>query len=195
MPSEQKAGKEEIRSFIAIDISEDVRRALDSFIGELKPEGSNVRWVRIEGIHLTLKFLGNIPHSMTGEIEQAMSRAAKGTGTFEVQVKGAGAFPNLKKPRVYWVGIDEPSGKLADLAKRIEDELKALGFETENRAFKPHLTLGRVKFGGKAGRLAEIVGGARDRSFGSFEAKELVLFKSDLKPGGAVYSKLAINAL
>lgn len=190
MPGKADSPREEIRSFIAIEISDDVRRALDNFIRELKSGGNNVKWVRVEGIHLTLKFLGNIPGSMISEIKDAMERAIDKEEPFDIQVEGSGAFPNLRKPRVFWAGIKEETGRLADLAQRLQDELKSLGFEPENRAFRPHLTVGRVRQGEKAAGAAGKISEMKDKSFGTFRADKLILFKSDLKPGGAVYTRM-----
>lgn len=187
--------KDEIRSFIAIDISHDIRKALNKFVSKLKHTGEDVRWVRIEGIHLTLKFVGNIKPHMVNEILRAMENSVNGIGPFKVEVKGTGVFPNLKKPRVFWVGVNEETGKLERLAANIEKELKNLGFKEEERKFKPHLTLGRVSQGVKAGKLCDIINDEADRNFGAFEVREIILFKSKLTPTGAEYAKLGAVSL
>ena len=185
------APTDEIRSFIAIDISVEVRRALDAFIREMKPTGRDVKWVKVEGVHLTLKFLGNISKSMIPKVKDAMEKASTAVAPFEVKVEGAGAFPNMRKPRVFWTGLIEPTGKLAALAKRLDEEMKPLGFAPEMREFKPHLTLGRTRQGGKPDASAEFIQKSQAKVFGAFQANSLILFRSELKPDGAVYSKLA----
>jgi len=190
MGENSQKGQSEIRSFIAIDISPAVRRSLDEFIKELKPTGRDVKWVRTEGIHLTLKFLGNIPKTMIPKVKAAMEKAVSDAGPFEVKVEGTGAFPNLRKARIFWVGVIEASGKLAALARRLDEEIKTLGFAPENREFKPHLTLGRTRQGGRPDASADIISKSPARSFGAFQANGLILFKSDLKPDGAVYIKM-----
>ncbi len=182
---------EKIRAFIAIDIPEDVRDQLVGVISELKRRVEGVKWVRAEGIHLTLKFLGNVDKNMIPSIRREMEKAADGISSFEMEVKGLGAFPTPNRPRVIWAGLEEPTGELAHLAERVENSMKELGFEAEKRKFHPHLTLGRVKKGGKPGKeLVGLIERDSEKSRGTFTADELVLFRSVLKPGGAEYTKL-----
>lgn len=185
--------KEEIRSFIAIDISDEVRKALKEFMDELKQVGENVRWVRVEGIHLTLKFLGNIRPALIPQILKALEKSVAGIGHLRMEVKGTGAFPNSKKPRVFWVGVNEQSGKLNQLASALDKELSNLGFKEEDRSFKPHLTLGRVQ--GKVAKVCDIIREMEDKNFGEFEATEVILFRSELKPTGAEYLRLGVVPL
>lgn len=185
--------KEEIRSFIAIDISDEVRKALKEFMDELKQVGENVRWVRVEGIHLTLKFLGNIRPALIPQILKALEKSVAGIGRLRMEVKGTGAFPNSKKPRVLWVGVNEQSGKLNQLASALDKELSNLGFKEEDRLFKPHLTLGRVQ--GKVAKVCDIIREMEDKNFGEFEATEVILFRSELKPTGAEYLRLGVVPL
>jgi len=182
---------EKIRSFIAIEVPDEVREELLEIISALKRRGDDVKWVRAEGIHLTLKFLGNIDKNMIPSVRQAMENASEGTGPFEMEAKGLGAFPSPNRARVVWAGLEEPAGTLAEFAERVEKEMQKLGFDAEKRAFHPHLTLGRVRKGGRPGReLAELIDRNREKSFGTFATGEVVLFRSDLKPTGAVYTKL-----
>lgn len=190
MPGKEQREAEGIRSFIAIDISPEVRNSMDEFIRELRKTNSDVKWVRVEGVHLTLKFLGNISQDKVGGIRDAITRAAVGIGPIEVKVEGAGAFPNLRKPRVFWAGVVEPSGVLQSLAVRLDDELKPLGFEPEEREFRPHLTLGRAKDRGQVDSAKDLISQESKRAFGSFTAAAVNLMKSELRSGGAVYTKL-----
>jgi 2'-5' RNA ligase len=180
----------QIRSFVAIEISEEVRQNLKKLSAELKSRVRDVKWVRVEGIHLTLKFLGDISEKMIPSLRDVIREAARMT-PFEMDVKGLGAFPNAHRPRVIWVGLEEPTGSLQELARRIEEGAKPLGFAPEDRPFNPHLTLGRVMRDGKPGNELEgLIERERERSLGVISTKEVILFRSDLKPDGAVYTKL-----
>jgi 2'-5' RNA ligase len=185
---------DEIRAFIAIELSTDILRQLENLQARMKqnvPSGL-VRWTRPEGIHLTLKFLGEVPADQTEAIADAMRRACAPYTPFSLSVAGVGCFPNPQRPRVVWVGIDEPTGALAGLQRDIERAMKPLGFAPENRAFTPHLTLGRVK-GGRRDEL-EALGTYACSCVVQATAQEVTavsLMRSDLRPSGAVYTELA----
>jgi len=187
-----------IRAFIALELPESLRAGLGQVQEKLRPSGRDVKWVRPEGIHLTLKFLGNVEESQIEEIARLMAQAASGCPRLTLLAKGAGAFPGLTRPRVVWIGLTgDCIVPLKALAKRLEDALIPLGFEPEGRPFSPHLTLGRAKGmptrggpGGKSQKLSEAILGLSGVEVGEFEAAELVLYRSELKPGGAVYTKL-----
>ena len=187
---------EKIRTFIAIELSESIKDDLtklqERFKGEA-PRGS-VRWVRSEGIHLTLKFLGDVPADQIGEISRALQRSCQGFAPFSLLCGGLGCFPNLKRPRVVWVGIQEETGTLAQLQKAIEENVASLGYPTEKRKFSPHLTLGRVQrrvSSGDQRRLGELVGASEIGILGRMEVQSVNLMRSDLRPSGAVYTRLA----
>jgi len=185
-----------IRSFVAIDISDEIRDGLDKIIAELKPKVHDVRWVKVKGIHLTLKFLGNVAESMIPSLRAVLEEAAQTAKPFDVEIKGLGAFPNPRRARVVWVGVEESSGALGELAGRIEKGMKPLGFKPENRPFHPHLTIGRTRRDGRPGKgLADMIEKYQSRAVGKFTASEITLFRSDLKPTGAVYSKLVTAPL
>ena len=188
---EQKGDERRIRSFIAVDISGEVRKNLEELISELKPKVAGVKWVRPEGIHLTLKFLGGVAPELIPSIREVMEQVAGAAAPFTIEVKGLGAFPGPGRPRVIWVGVEEPTGALKELAGRVEAGMQRLGFEPEARAFHPHLTLARVRKDGRPGKELEgLIERSRHRPMGSFEVSEMVLFRSDLKPDGAVYTRL-----
>jgi len=134
-----------IRTFIAIEIPEEIRARLAALQEEWKKERAQVTWVKPDNIHLTLKFLGDVPEEKMESVQQGVRRATEGLTPFTVAVKTVGTFPSWKRPRVLWVGIEETTGKVSALASRIEDEMTKLGFEKEDRPFSAHLTLGRVK--------------------------------------------------
>jgi len=137
---------EQIRAFIAIELPAELRLALNQLQAQLKSSRqSSVKWVDADSIHLTLKFLGNIASDSIAEITRAMEEAARVIIPFHLEVKGVGAFPNLKRVQVVWVGIGGEVDKLNQLQQRLESNLAPLGFTPESRAFKAHLTLGRIR--------------------------------------------------
>jgi 2'-5' RNA ligase len=187
---------EKIRTFIAIELDESIKDGLTKLQERLKgeaPRGS-VRWVRLEGIHLTLKFLGDVPADQIGEIAKALQKSCQGFAPFSLSCGGLGCFPNLKRPRVLWVGIQEETGTLAQLQKAIEENVAPLGYPTEKRKFSPHLTLGRVQKRASSGdrrRLGELVEASEIGNLGQMEVRSVNLMRSDLRPSGAVYTRLA----
>lgn len=174
-----------LRLFIAVPIPQGMREALEGLQASWKARTQGVRWVRPEGLHITLKFLGNVPEERLQAIKEAMETALSGLAPFEVRVKGVGAFPSLRNPRVLWVGVEDEEGKLKGVFKALEKALQKLGFPREERPFSPHLTLGRVK---GRGDFSFLEGSGFD--FGPLLVKEVILFKSDLKPEGAEYTPL-----
>jgi 2'-5' RNA ligase len=187
---------EKIRTFIAIELDESVKDGLIKLQERLKdkvPQGS-VRWARPEGIHLTLKFLGDVPADQIEEIAGALQKSCQGLAPFSLSCGGLGCFPNLKRPRVAWVGIQEETGTLAQLKEAIEENVAPLGYPTEKRKFSPHLTLGRVQRRVGAGdqrRLGELVEASEIGILGQMEVRSVNLMRSDLRPSGAVYTRLA----
>jgi RNA 2',3'-cyclic 3'-phosphodiesterase len=182
------------RLFIAIDLSPDVRRWLEKARSVLEPgmPAGAVRWVDPQGIHITLKFLGEVAVKRIDGVRAAMDQAVAGLSPFSLTVEGLGCFPNTARPRVVWAGVRvEP--KLIGIQKRLEDILSATGFPREHRAFSPHLTLGRVKDGANENQLQRIgtaVESARMETPAGMEAGGLCLFRSILRPSGAEYSVL-----
>ncbi|MFQ5812112.1 MAG: RNA 2',3'-cyclic phosphodiesterase [Anaerolineae bacterium] len=190
----------QIRTFIAIELDETISAALADLQAQLKakiPQGS-VRWVKPGGIHLTLKFLGDVPANRIEEIERALTQACAGVPSFSFSVGGLGCFPSPRRPRVLWVGVQEESGTLTRLQKAIEDRMEKLGFAPEGRKFHAHLTLGRAQRRASSGdvrRLGQLVSETEIGSLGQMEAWAVSLIKSDLKPTGAVYTQLAAMEL
>jgi 2'-5' RNA ligase len=185
---------EDQRVFIAIELSPDVRKWLEKarvVLEPLMPSGA-VRWVHLDGIHITLKFLGEIPANRIDDVRGAMDRSVKGVKPFPLAVEGLGCFPDLHRPRVVWAGVRrEPL--LEDLQRRLEEALAATSFPKERRAFSPHLTLGRVKDGLSADSLPR-VGSAVEKAVMEksveMRVSEVILFRSVLRPSGAEYSVL-----
>jgi len=179
-----------IRTFIAVEIPEKVISSIARVQEGIKNYGFKIRWVRPESIHLTLKFLGNIEAADTENIGRAVFEASKEYTPLSLQAKGIGVFPGIKRPRVVWVGITGQLETLVRLQKTLDKNLEAIGFPKEKRPFKGHLTLGRIKKKIDTNTFIEALD-----TFGNFEtetftADRVVLYKSELKASGAVYTKL-----
>ena len=183
-----------IRGFIGVQIAPEIRARISAAIAQLAPEISGIRWVREENFHFTLKFLGLIEEPQIEPIRKALAQAIQPFRRFTINAKGLGVFPDSKKARVLWVGLE--SNHMAGLAKSVESVLEPFGFPRENRIFRPHLTVGRWRhpmgsqqeLGGKLERWNNYV-------FGAFEADHVVLFQSVLKADGAVYRPLQTVSL
>ena len=181
---------EEIRSFIAIEIPPPLKSRMEEIQRELRRTDADVKWVRPEAVHLTLKFLGAIRQEEVEKISLALAPVVAGEESFEVRVQGMGCFPNPRNPRVVWLGVDRGKENLAFLQKAIEKKMSELSFPAEGRPFSPHLTLGRVRSPkGKAG-LTQALEKHQGVEIGIFQAREVILFRSELRPAGAVYTKL-----
>ncbi|MCC6345995.1 MAG: RNA 2',3'-cyclic phosphodiesterase [Nitrospirales bacterium] len=183
-----------MRCFIALDISAEVREAVGAVIERVRPAARGVRWVAPYNIHLTLKFLGEIREETVPGIRRTLSSVCSRHRSFALAIQGTGAFPSLKQPSVIWAGIGD-SEELEALYRDIEDSLHVLGFVKEGRKFSPHLTMGRVKERTRKIVLDKEFAALKDTFFGTIEAKEILLMKSELKPAGAEYAKVAGFAL
>lgn len=183
-----------IRSFIAIELTGEVRSGLHKIQAELKLPGYTfVKWVVPEGIHLTLKFLGNISEQKVTEITRVIEEASREACSFRLTIGGLGVFPNLRRPRVLWVGVGGEVEKLVELQQRIDHGLEPLGFVPEARPFAPHLTLARLREGTAADKLREFGDMIAQKSeTGDYEmtVTSVSLMRSQLFPTGAVYSCL-----
>jgi 2'-5' RNA ligase len=183
-----------VRNFIAIELPDEVKEALRAALALIKPtlEDSAIRWVPSENIHLTLKFLGEISADQKAAIQLALDRSCKGREKIPILLSGFGCFPNPYKPRILWIGLQDPSGGLRELQESVEDECAALGFERERRQFKPHLTLARIK--GPINLTASIealISSTEWDEIAAFSVDRVALMKSDLLPAGAQYTRLS----
>ena len=189
----------EIRSFIAIELPEEVREGLARLRSELeRDEHRFVKWVATGGIHLTLKFLGNIPFKQVTEITKAIEEAAQGISPFHLEISGIGAFPNLKQVRVFWVGISGEVDKLSMLQQNMDSALAALGFAKEERSFVPHLTLARIRQGASPSErssFGDLVGSTIFEDKYHIKVDAISLMKSQLTPAGAIYTRLSVVGL
>lgn len=179
-----------IRSFIAIELPEVIRTQLKDLQDNLKTCRFKVRWVRPENIHLTLKFLGNIDETDIEKVRGTLTSRVDRFTPLSLSVKGVGVFPGIRRPRIIWSGMGGQLSALAALQKALAEDLAAIGFQQEKRAFKAHLTLGRVKGAIDALKLRDAIQAFNNFESEIFTADKIFLFKSDLKPGGPVYSKL-----
>ena len=179
-----------IRSFIAIELPDEIRHALAEVQKHLRPDVGGVRWVEPGSIHLTLKFLGDIPAEQIQPIVAAAMGAVQDEPPVSLGVSGLGAFPNPRRPRVIWVGIEGDVERLGRLQTRLEEALGPLGFPREERAFRPHLTVGRVKDPRRPPDLTRALADVTVPRCNSFDVREILLYKSDLRPTGAIYTKL-----
>ncbi|QCQ21793.1 RNA 2',3'-cyclic phosphodiesterase [Desulfoglaeba alkanexedens] len=179
-----------IRTFVAVDLPPGVQEQLAGFMEKLKGSKAQVTWVKADRIHLTLKFLGNVSEDLIPAVSQALDRAGEAMEPFTVTAGGCGAFPSIKNMRVVWVGIESGFERLQWLQRQVEDVLSGLGFETEARPFKAHLTLGRVKGRTRLERLQEALVAQKGFRTEAFDVSEIVLYKSDLRPEGPRYTPL-----
>jgi 2'-5' RNA ligase len=182
-----------LRAFIAIEIPLDLRQAVCKAISALQKEtNSLVRWVPMENMHLTLKFLGDVSPAHVDMLTQMIRAEADLFNCFEFGLNGLGSFPNLKRPRVIYIGIQSPV-VLEALQRGIDSASRRLGYESEERAFSPHLTIGRVKQTITAPEqqiIRHALEGIKIDSLGTARVDSLHLYKSDLKPSGSVYTRL-----
>jgi len=184
-----------VRTFIAIDLDEALKKSLAALVDELRPLAGNVRWVGNSGMHLTLKFLGEIPEEDAAGISSVLGEIAGRHRPFPLLLQGTGAFPpGRRNPRVFWVGAVPVPG-LVSLQEEIEREMEKRGFERERRPFRPHLTLGRVKFPSPLDGLLQELQRHQERMFGEMNVRRFVFFQSILKPSGAEYTVLKELAL
>lgn len=189
-----------LRLFIAIELSPEVKQSLGRLQADLKQQlpPKVMRWTNPEGIHLTLKFLGDTPEGKVQAVTQGMLAAAAGFEPFELRVAGFGCFPNPRRARVLWVGVPDLPKALAGVQRAIDLQMARLDFAREMRPFSPHLTLGRVSdriSPVERQALADLLDRTQVGDLGLTAVQEVILFKSDLQPGGAVYTALASSRL
>ena len=185
-----------IRAFIAIELPESVLAELGRVEDRLKPQvpHDTIRWVKPDSIHLTLKFLGQVPSDQLELIVSSLKVAAAAHAVFSLEISGAGCFPNLHRPRVVWAGVLDQGHRLSAVQRAVENAIAPLGYPSEQRDFTPHLTLGRLARDVRSldqKKIGEVVQAAEIGSLGRWEVKHVALIKSDLKPNGAEYTILA----
>ena len=188
-----------LRVFIALPLLPLVKSGLEKVVQHLASQFSgDVRWVGLDGIHLTLKFLGNIDPSRVEDISGAVQRASIGSSPFRLLLSGLGTFPNQNRPRIIWAGVQGDIDALGKLQTEIEAEMSGIGFPRENRPFAPHLTLGRVRDGTASSKrlgIGAAVSSSSTVSTESWLVESVRLVRSNLGPGGPTYSDLASVSL
>jgi 2'-5' RNA ligase len=188
-----------IRAFIAIDLTPEIIQRLEQVSAQLRKrlEGVPVRWVPVDNIHLTLKFLGDVSLANVDMLKKILLSEVEGHHAFEISVGGLGAFPSPRRPRVVWVGVEAPA-ELAAVQNGVESAMARLGYAREDRPFSPHLTLGRVSrnaVGGDERLIGEAIEAIKLGFLGAACVNQVHLYKSDLHPNGAVYTRLFTASL
>jgi 2'-5' RNA ligase len=183
-----------IRAFIAIDLSAEIQQALEQVSNQLKGQlmGVPVRWVPVKNIHLTLKFLGDVSLANLEVLEGILLTEAARCAPFDVSVGRLGAFPSTRRPRVIWVGV-EAQAELGQLQHAVDEATTRLGYAPEERGFSPHLTLGRIARNAsnvEVGRIGQVVEKSEVGHLGTMQVRAIHLYRSDLLPTGAVYTRL-----
>ena len=181
-----------IRSFIAIEVPLPLQARMGELQQELKRLAGDIKWVRPGGIHLTLKFLGTVPKEILEKIALAVSPVISSKEPFDLRIYGLGCFPSSRNPRVLWLGLDRGSEQVSSLQETIEKKTAAISLPSERRPFRPHLTIGRIRSLKGKGALAQAIEIDQNIEIGAFQAKEVILFQSELTPAGAVHTKLKI---
>ncbi len=181
---------EQIRTFIAIEIPASIQQQIALLQNRLKSVGEGISWVKTNNIHLTLKFLGDVPVNLMQQVIEATEKACADLKSFNLEIAGTGFFPDAKRPRVLWVGCEEKSGTLQKIHQNLDLVLSNLGFEKQSRRFSPHLTIGRVKDPRKLGDIPHLM---QQMPFvtDKFVASEVIVMKSQLHPAGSIYTPLA----
>jgi RNA 2',3'-cyclic 3'-phosphodiesterase len=175
-----------VRLFIAIEIPEHIRASFASLLKEFRAIAPQVKWVRAENLHVTLKFLGETESMKLGALQNVLS-AVRSPEPVNLEFRGLGFFPNEKRPRVFWAGM-EASANLKSLAADIDQVAHRIGFPLEERPFTPHLTLARFSLPGIPPKLLQVMKEKSSQPFGSLRAGEFHLIESKLKPSGAEYT-------
>ena len=178
-----------VRTFVAVEMPETVRQQFRDVQAELRRAEAHVKWVEPHNIHVTLKFLGEIPEERLEGLYNGVAQGVHACAPFEINLSRLGAFPNLRRPRVVWIGIDSGKERLIELQERLEESISQHGFPQERRPFSPHLTIGRVKSPRGADDLVDAIKATSFQS-GPIEVGEVVVMKSTLTPEGPTYTPL-----
>jgi 2'-5' RNA ligase len=185
---------EQIRTFIAVNLSDELRAQAAAVQEQLRAAAPTVKWVEPAGMHFTLKFLGGVDAGLIDGVVAANAAAIDGQAEFDLRLHGVGAFPRPASARVVWIGVTAGGEEMAELARRIEAAMTPLGFEPEGRPFSAHMTLGRVK-APPGPSLPDAIERLRDVPVGAMRVTSVAVMKSQLTSRGAIYSRLAESAL
>jgi 2'-5' RNA ligase len=179
-----------VRTFISINLDASLHKSLSDVLRTLSSSKAGVKWVPPENAHLTLKFLGNVEETRLAEVFAACERAAGGVRQIDLEMRAVGCFPSVDRPRIVWLGVQKGVEELKQLQRKVEEELEQIGYPREDREFRAHLTIGRVK--GKQGmsRLRRLLEQEKNIFIGSMRADKISVMKSKILPGGPVYTEL-----
>ncbi len=184
----------DIRTFIAVDLPQEIKMDIDRMIAGLRRDNSGIRWVKAANLHLTLRFLGDIPEQSVPSLAESLKDNLSGFGPFDLVLSGMGGFPNLRKPRVIWIGASDGTDRLIDLAGKVETGCIKSGFGRGDKKFSSHMTIGRVKFPKGLDPLLDKIE-KTDFESSKFTVNEIFVVKSDLSPAGPKYTKLEAVSL
>lgn len=188
--------KKTLRTFVAVEITGAIRARAGELITALGGTTADVKWVETHNLHLTLKFLGEVHEREIAQVCQAVARGAAEVQPFELQVRGAGAFPNAARPRTVWIGADRGAQEMVVLHDRVEAALAELGYREEHRRFQTHVTIGRVRGGGPGIlELGTLLQQRANAAVGSMTVQKVTVFSSALTPSGPIYEVLGTGRL
>lgn len=179
-----------LRLFIALEIPPQVRGKLAAIQEKLRIAEARVKWVKPRLIHLTLKFLGNVPPEKVETLGEALRTIIGPFVPFAMEISDVGTFPPGRRARVVWAGVKKGAEVVCELAEAVEQGLIPFGFPVENRRFRPHLTIGRIKSVKQIGRLLDLLKLNKAKKFGRFQVKSVALIQSVLTPAGPEYTVL-----
>lgn len=184
-----------IRTFLAVLIDEDLRQKIFDAQNCVRKCASNVKWVEPDNFHITLKFLGDVAEEQIPEISAVITETVKSVPAFDLSFKGLGAFPRPERARVVWVGIEQGREQLIDMAKALEKSLAALGFDKEDKPFKAHVTIGRVRDNKPTAGLARGLAEIETPDLGTQRVECVSVMQSELLREGPVYSVISESKL
>ena|ERR1051325_6903743 len=178
-----------MRTFVAIEVPQEIRERMRELLLSLQRSALDLRWSRPEGLHITVKFLGEVSAEQLEAVKSNLQMVAA-PAPFSIDIRGAGFFPNERAPQVLWLGI-QAGPELGELAAAVENQLLPIGFKKEDRPFAPHLTLARTKSSSQLSGLRELLRTREPLEMGSFTAREFFLYESQMSRGGSIYHKIA----
>lgn len=182
---------ETIRAFIAIELSGQIKETIRNFQEQLKPLGCDVSWVKPENAHLTLKFLGDVKIKMIPSVTETLANSCRDLRFFDTALTQPGVFPDLRHPRVVWIGLDDTEGKLGQLTGSLETAFGNIGFKKERREFQAHITVGRIRTLKNVTKLCDAIKRFTVPSSIKQSVGEITFFKSTLTPQGSIYEHLS----
>lgn len=179
-----------VRTFVAVELTPEIRTRANQLIGALRRVVADVRWSPPENMHLTLKFLGDVEVLEVPRVCDAVKQAVRDATPFNIEIRGAGAFPDSQRPRTVWLGVGEGAEELARIHERLEAALAPLGFREECRRYRPHLTLGRVRDSQPGSSFARALAAHETYAAGAMMVGEVAVVSSELSRSGSKYEVL-----